>query len=477
MISENKKGVTLMEIVIAMVILGFLMVAANQMMGIFVGASNINSKNYDLQSTARISASTVKTSINNATSIFLLNDAAFLPVNRTDGWNYIGVERVGNYDEIVQYVYNGTTHERRMLGKGEEGTSIAMSFSKVENDAKKISVTFTVRDEDGHREVLLDTSFESLNASSIVDWATGNGSSAFAYRTEGFDVSNGTTVVHDPALIGFTLDRSGSMNGTMAGPRTSNLSLRRTYFLRQALYDFVTRFQNTPEVYITSNAYDHRVQAAHVKSPKLLSGSDLAELLNMFSPDNYTGAGGASYTPGYVDFLNADSNGATNGGEGLRILYHQMNGNLPTSIYTAPPGVSDMRKMYIVVTDGLNNCVSTENSASGPLYFGPQFGYTGNIVINQYADSNPISGNYMLSVVAHVRANEDSSTDYFAIAIGDEQAFFPSLGAAFGHGVPGSEAYETHMFTAQTADQLEAAFTSIMNTVSMQIELLRGPKR
>ena len=106
---KNLKGVTLIEILIGLSILGFLFLASNRMMGLFVKAGKHTSNEFIAQSTARASASTVKTSVRNANLIFLLDDSAFLPENRTEDWNYIGIEKVDDCDEVVHYVYDAAT--------------------------------------------------------------------------------------------------------------------------------------------------------------------------------------------------------------------------------------------------------------------------------------------------------------------------------------------------------------------------------
>jgi len=491
MISENKKGVTLMEIVIAMVILGFLMVAANRMMGIFVGASNISSKNYDLQSTARISASTVKTSINNASSIFLLNDVAFLPENRTDGWNYIGVERVGNYDEIVQYVYNGTTHERRMLGRSEEGTSITMSFSKTGNDAKKVATTFTAYDKNGQKEVLFDTSFESLNASTVVDWAAGSGSSAFAYRTEAFEVAGGGSRSEN-LMIGFALDVSGSMTssfGTNSGKRA-----HRTYHLRNAITNILNPFLDNPNVWITSVSYDQSVRNGKIfNRPYQLVGDDKDRMIELFDPERY-----ANNNDGPMGHLIMPTGGVTNSGDGLRCVYYKLLDD-SDALASGTPSITVNNKVIILVTDGANNYHTIKRSSAGAsldeFYFNRGYEHetannNGDVFYPVGAGSDMIrssSGAVVPSVsqpydeymyqVGKMIKDSGKIKDTYLVALATNVVSLRKLGTVLGYGEPGSEEHSKHVLSALTVSDIDAVVSTIVDGITMTFEHILGPKR
>jgi len=497
--STTKKGLTLIEILIAMALLAIITVFGTSIMGVFVKGGEATAKATGVQDSLRVTSSTVKNVIMNASSIFILNDSAFDPSNHTPGWSYIGLEtNADGKDEVVHYIYNPEsaadtsldTHNRVVLCHPTSGAALDLNFTTDSENPSKVNFTTKAINDDSSEISRIESSTESLNASNIINWSTST-SKAIAYRVEGFEVDAGTEIVYQPALIGFTLDKSGSMNWDMAGNSTSDPTKRRTYFLRNSLYNFVNKFADTPGVYITSNAFGWSVDAADVRSPKELVSPDLDDLRYMFNPSTYANNG----YPSGTDFIRPDGN--TNGGDGLRILYHQMRGDLPAAAnYVDPPGVADMKKMYIVVSDGENNTLTFENSFNQDhdidlVYRGPKFtittteDYTWHTTatkagVNYHVESNlskPFGNSYMISIAKFIVANEPADTEYFAIAVGKPLTFFHSLGEAFGHGAPTSDAYKKHMFTAETADQLDAAFVSIMDTVSMNIELLRGPNR
>jgi len=510
MISKNAKGLTLVEILIAMMLLSFIVVVGNRVMLMFAKAGSQNLTDYNLQNTARVSASTMKTSINNASTLFLITESAFKPGKLTEEWHYVGVERVGDCDEVVQYIYNETkkTHDRIVLGRGLEGCYIELSFKKLEMDDRKVVVTFTNVDKNGKKSVLIDTTFETMNTHNLVDWTSGAGAKAYAYRTEVNEIL--VTKAREPqlALIGFTIDRSGSMRWGMSdNNKTPNRENRpkeetRTYILREALYNFVTSMKNNEYTYITSNTFGDYVGKS-VRQPRHLANTtEYGQLLTMFSPikyDNYLAA-----------------SGDTNAGDGLRVLYYQMQPGFSPHYdggYWDPGGtannhtnntLADAKRIYILVSDGDNNMVTFMGNRGelddySTVYKGPAAvipsqrlnsesytGYGANVVPNNPTipavigwDTNlqKIHGNeYCYIMAAHVKNIERDDTEFYAIAM-DDVFFFGRLAEIWGYGAPGTPGYEKYIFKAQDVESVKNAFVSVSESIKLDLSYLQGPDR
>jgi len=473
---KNLKGVTLIEILIGLSILGFLFLASNRMMGLFVKAGKHTSNEFIAQNTARASASTVKTSVRNANLIFLLDDSAFLPENHTEDWNYIGIEKVDDCDEVLHYVYNAATkkHERVVVGKSPGSANINLTFNRPDTKKQKIDVKYTSYNRDNQKEeILFDTSFESLNAKTIVDWSGGDAKS-LAYRLDDIAVSRETKA---STLIGFTIDKSASVRDAYT---TDNITSTRIYWMKKYVYDFINKFAHSPGVYVTANSFTWSVAPKDVKYPRELVGSDLNELRAIFDPDDFND-----------DFLKAG--GGASGGDGLRILYHQMNGNINPELN--PDGVLDLKKIYIMIMHGDN---TYHTSRGGGTYYGEEF-HDGTTIYkvgsasppgvavtnssNPSSNSYPQANIYMAGVARYVVQNQRDA-DFYVVSVGEpwpanvanHNRLLREIGGAFGF-TQGTEEWDKHMFTAHNAYELELSFESVVDSVSVELAELQGPKR
>jgi len=516
MISKNAKGLTLVEILIAMMLLSFVVVVGNRVIMMFArsGAQNIN--DYNIQNAARVSASTMKTSINNASTLFLLTESAFKPDKLTSTWHYVGVERVGNFDEVVHYIYNEARgeHDRIVLGKTGDGERIDLKLKKLETGDRKVVVTFSIIDKNGRKSVLIDTTFETMNTFNFVDWTSGAGARAYAYRTSVNEIIGERGIVTKDALIGFTIDRSGSMRWGMEDNTDTDRAIkehrpiheRRTYILREAITKFIVSMSDNEKTYIVANSFANNA-SRRVRRPRSVD-TELRELLQMFDP--------ALYNPAQDRLDNSDyflrPEGDTNAGDGLRILYHQMRPGYEKysaaqdEIYYDPFGVDmdNMKKIYILVSDGDNNMVtlrgnrgklddysmlhtgpeaalSTINSLSANVanngeYYEPQWAS----VVYSIGAECPIQmvhgNNYAYMMAKYVKDNEPPDTTFYAIAL-DDVEFFGELAEVWGYGKPGTAEYAKHIFKARDVDALDAAFKSVAESIKMDLSYFHGPER
>ena len=494
MFLKNKKGFTLLELIITMLILSLVTLTGVQLMKMFAKAGAITMESHNIQNTARVTASTVKTSIMNASSIFLLNDTAFFPENHTEGWSYIGIERVGNCDEIVHYEYDSETklHNRMVLGKGNENSYIELVFNKSPQSERKVNVNFTSY-KNNQKEVLIDTSFESLNAYTVVDWASGNGASAFAYRKEEF-LSDSNIKYAENLLLGFALDISGSMEMDFDTDKyIDNRWNDRSYHLRNAVTKLMKPFENHPNVWATGTAYFSTVLKEKVfTKPYQFVGSDLLHLKHLFSPEDY-----ALGNQNYTHFLSPT--GSTNSGDGLRILYYQMLDHEDKLPKTAG---EKYNKIIILITDGVNNCETVISGVSNypyPFYFNRGFANeqaNNNGMVNYSGLSSKakiltISGEertdskgqrintsdeyiYQLS---RIIADSGDIEDAYFISLITEVPSLNKLGTIFGYGHAGSEEHGKHVFNAKNAKELDFVVDTIIEDITVSFEYILGPKR
>jgi len=507
MISKKLRGVTFVELIIAMLILSFMGFAGAQMIDMFAKAGNSNANNYDIQNTTRVVASTIKTAINNASSIFLLNESAFLPKNRTDGWNYIGVESIGNYDEIVQYIYNGTTktHDRKLLGRGLNRSRIGFMFNKLSDSNGRVEVIIVFHNENNRKEILLDTSFESLNASTVVDWSSGNGSSAFAYRNEALELNTDTA---ENLLIGFALDVSSSMKEPFGTDK--DIRNQRTYHLRNAITKILNPFMNNPNVWVTAVAYEQSVKTKTDENGRVLLPSnggmyfhgahnlydDKLYLKNLFDPEEYV----KNETKDH--FLKPY--GTTNSGDGLRCIYYQMLSHTE-DLASRVPSVKINNNVLILITDGENNFHTIKKNFGGELdefYFNKGFeneAVTNDGLVNYTLDKsfwiksshyNGYYNNYPAGPMKVEKPHDeymyrmgklikDSGRidDAYFVALAEDVLSLNTLGTIFGYGTVGSAEHSKHVFSAKNVQELDIVVATLIEEITMSFENIIGPKR
>ena len=220
---NNNKGFTLVEIIIAITLIGLVATITGSMINFSFKAEKRLESEYEIQSEVRLATEVINNAIRNTSVTFLMNSK--MPDTKAADWNYIGLSSDGS--KVIQYTWNGTQkkHDEKTLLHAKDGLKYNLEFSNIEK-TKLIDYTIGVQPQNGMK---FDVSSSLAAANSLaIDYVKDNKNpaSVLAYRLDerpkaGKD-SKGAVV------ISMVLDNSGSMdknlsNGTSGRSRNNIL--------------------------------------------------------------------------------------------------------------------------------------------------------------------------------------------------------------------------------------------------------------
>lgn len=340
-LTRNRKGMTLIELIIVMALLVLVIGTAFSMLlfGNKVFAKSV--QEFDIQSQARLAVENTTKIVRYASALFTIPESSFRQDNLDTGWNYIGVHRVvirpaaggnpavmGSELAIFRYDVATGTHQKTVLMPASEEMDYRVRFHKQNPHHVDNLIQYTVDiipkgSVDAHGlpkpSITLTSELESLNALQIIDQGSaGDPAVALAYREE----ERPTHVVGHIAMV---LDNSGSMDWGMNGNTNVANASKRITILKNEATALVNGFATEDNISISLVPF-----STSANNPKAFRNvrSQTASLLSDISA--MTAVGG------------------TNTGDGLRRAYWQLK-NRET---TVPSGVR-IRNYVIVLVDGV----------------------------------------------------------------------------------------------------------------------------
>lgn len=369
---KNKKGITLIELVIAMALLGIVIAMSFSMINFGNIVTKKSSDEFDIQSSTRLVTEYTNQIARYSTAAFTIPKSSFKENKLDEDWNYIGVLD-GN---IVQYEANPSTglHTKTVLAEATESVYYEIVFKKAENDYFDKNVSYVIQgfikdkpieyDEYGNKigHINIVSQTEALNSLQVIHNGTyADPAVAFAYRSD-----DRSDPQRPAAYISMVLDMSGSMNNNMQGYDQGWLSDRRISKLKVSLESLINQF--------SVSKYSSNIS--------LVPFSDAAN--NPHPMYDVTTASGKTTVMNLVSGMSAD--GATNTGDGIRRAYYQ--------IYNSRDPDTISREYIIILVDG----VTTAHTRVGINR--PSSDYwtsDGNVVISQWysswGDIYPRNGN------------------------------------------------------------------------------------
>ena len=208
---KSNKGVTLIELMVVIALLGFgILIAVNMIF--FSGKSHKNTLNeFDFQSEMRLSSQTINKDIRNSTAVFALPQTTF--EQKKAMWDYIGLK---DSKTLIKYTWNEAKnkHDEEILYESKGDISLNLMFRKKNLNSNLIEFTLQgYRDGKSEPKMTITSEIQALNAIVVEDGGTPSYPSvALAYRsddTPGPTMKAGRKVVAAVALV---LDKSGSMD-------------------------------------------------------------------------------------------------------------------------------------------------------------------------------------------------------------------------------------------------------------------------
>ncbi|MGP1487736.1 MAG: VWA domain-containing protein [Peptoanaerobacter stomatis] len=208
---KSNKGVTLIELMVVIALLGFgILIAVNMIF--FSGKSHKNTLNeFNFQSEMRLSSQTINKDIRNSTAVFALPQTTF--EQKKAMWDYIGLK---DSKTLIKYTWNEAKnkHDEEILYESKGDISLNLMFRKKNLNSNLIEFTLQgYRDGESEPKMTITSEIQALNAIVVEDGGTPSYPSvALAYRsddTPGPTMKAGRKVVAAVALV---LDKSGSMD-------------------------------------------------------------------------------------------------------------------------------------------------------------------------------------------------------------------------------------------------------------------------
>ncbi len=360
---HNKRGFTLVELIITLALLTMVITATTNAILLLYRSHAMTVDEYTLQSSIRNTSSRITDIIRYSQAVFAVPiEYVQTPSKMDPEWEYIALSP--DKRSVMKYKYNTTTmtHDQEVLVAAQPNIEYEIVFKKqsaqtqvvngntsILNDNVlffNIEAYVTDTDEDGNlirtnRKVIYETELEATNALQVVDKGTLlSPAVALAYRKDDKTYGEGRSHVVKVALI---LDVSGSMAwipGSNTNPTGTQLS--RLTHLKRALIGngldgnsgIVAQFAAYPNFEITLVPFS----------------SSASYIINTErSVPFYNAQAEKSALVTRVNALTA--NGNTNTGDGIRLAYYNMKDFNTTGYNTNV----EQHDFTIILVDGDSN--------------------------------------------------------------------------------------------------------------------------
>lgn len=211
----NRKGFTLVEIIISLALLGIVLSLSANFLFSTIHVPDRAMNEYDVQFEMRMLSQRVTTVIRDASATFSLHRTNHN--NLTDGWNYI----IPSMDQtsIIEYKWNGTTHVPEVIAKPQDGVTYTLVFRKLNPSYADNLLEYDIVANVNGQSREIKSEVEALNSLQVIDrGSTSLPANALAYRTD----PRPTEISDAKAAVAFVLDKSGSMDWRMDGNHDSN---------------------------------------------------------------------------------------------------------------------------------------------------------------------------------------------------------------------------------------------------------------
>lgn len=360
---RNKKGFTLVELIIVIAILGIILSVSFNMMLFGVNAHKKTLSEYELQSSIRIASERTNDIVKYSSSLFTIPEGSFRKDNLDKEWDYFGLSE--DRKQIIHYKANPSKvssidpkfHDELVVVDNQDGIEYDFIFKK--NDAltssNLLEFTIEARTSD-NKKVEIITELNAINSGFVKDYGTSiNLANAIAFRSD--RLVSQVPAKNKVGVITMVLDVSGSM-GDKLGGSTSDKNKSKISLLKDSAKNIVDGFASEKDLnlqlsivpFSTSANYPYPTSAYYSKENHPFYDLSIQPQVNTVKS--------------VLGNFNAD--GGTNTGDGLRRAYY----NTVTKKNSLVLNNKDPKNYLIVLVDG----VSTFSSVKGGGYF-TQDGY------------------------------------------------------------------------------------------------------
>lgn len=442
----STRGITLIELLIAMSLLTLIISVAGSMM-IFSNKSQATVQiEYQIQSDMRLASEKLNQEIRYSSAVFMMNENQY----RNSGdlksdWNYVAL--CDDKTEIVQYIWNDSTglHDKKVLVHAQDGILYGLSFKGVISDSKLVHFKldgFTSGSTDS--KVSVSTTLNAVNSAVVDDSGTNLAPSlALAYRADDIPDPDKVTVA-----VTMVLDKSGSMGYQMGGIGNGSTAVRMQVMKEKAkaLIDIFAEMNN---VYISLVPFS----------------------TNANNPGNFLNAStNKSALKNAIDGLNA--NGGTNAGDGIRRSYYQhvdFNNSKTEQVINYTIVLMDGNPTFWPSTNGSNSYYGTGNISDSTSLMGGN----GSSTIQGSMDYIKNFSNSYIKINNHTQAAFLKTFVIGFTGVSEEVERAEEIAQYHNH--PTDSRIKGMYYAATNSEELEQVFTSIADYILRETWHIYGP--
>ncbi|TCT16900.1 prepilin-type N-terminal cleavage/methylation domain-containing protein [Natranaerovirga pectinivora] len=330
---KNNKGITLVELLIGIALLGIISTIIFSMLNFGTKVHKMSLEEYQLQSSIRMALEKTNQIIRYSTALFAIPETSFQESNLTPGWHYFGVSE--DKKEIINYRWDNTIaqHVKEVLVAHQNNISYNLRFEKISSHSEDNLLRFFVEasiDGTVYKKIDINSEIETFNTLQIINYGSDtNPATAVAYRGE----DRQDSVIGHIAMV---LDTSGSMAWNMAGNDSGPASTRRIAILKNEAKNLINGFAQESNIDISLVPF-----STSANNPKPFRNARLETASLISDIDSLIAVGG------------------TNTGDGIRRAYR----GLQAHNSTLGPGITPSNYIIILV-DGVTTFASVEKTSA-----------------------------------------------------------------------------------------------------------------
>lgn len=208
-----KKGFTLTEIIVTIMIMGMLWLVIASVFRTTLQGQELIDREAAIQADMRTTMLSVDRAVQDATAVFILDDQKYVSQEKkfTKGWNYIGLSDDKKY--VLQFLWNQTsqTWHKRVMSRSLYDVSYDLNFVPQDDyqDNRLVNYSLAGQYADGGHKIVAHSAISSLNSKQIFSKVgTSKKGIAIAYRNDEIDEAVDVS-------ISFVMDTSASMGRPM----------------------------------------------------------------------------------------------------------------------------------------------------------------------------------------------------------------------------------------------------------------------